>query len=123
MATAVMKPILNSLSEPSAKPASKSASKPTSKTEQELRDFEAVFAALSHASRRVILVVLNSRGGKMTAGEIAKSFSCAWPTTTRHLKVLEAAGLVHVWREGREIFYALDRERLKIIENWMNWFR
>lgn len=37
----------------------------------------------------------------MTAGEIAERFSCTWPTTSRHLRVLESAGLVRVEKRGR----------------------
>ena len=46
------------------------------------------------------------------AGDIARRFSCSWPTITRHLKQLEEAGLVHAERDGRERMYRLDRDRL-----------
>src|SRR5579872_4982583 len=95
----------------------------TSRVERELREFEQVFAALAHASRRHVLVVLNARGGDMTAGEIARRFSCSWPTTTRHLRVLEGAGLVATERRGREIVYRLEREKLNhVVQGWMRWF-
>jgi DNA-binding transcriptional ArsR family regulator len=83
-----------------------------SAAERQLADVEAVFAALAHASRRHILLVLQYRGGEMTAGEIADRFACSWPTTSRHLRVLESAALVHVEKRGRERVYKLDRERL-----------
>lgn len=94
-----------------------------SKAEREMQEFEEVFWALAHASRRHILVVLNARGGQMTAGDIASRFSCSWPTTTRHLKVLEAAGLVIVNKDGRENIYSLNKSKLKTIENWLAWFK
>ena len=85
---------------------------------------EAVFAALAHASRRQILLVLRFRGGEMTAGDIADRFACAWPTTTRHLRVLEGAGLVRVEKRGRQRVYRLDRERLAGVTGaWLRWFR
>ena len=93
-----------------------------SKAERDLKDFEDVFWAVSHASRRHVLVVLNARGGRMSAGEIASRFSCSWPTTTRHLKVLERAGLVELKKEGRENFYELQHSRLGRIRDWLNWF-
>ena len=84
---------------------------------------EAVFNALSHASRRHILLVLRYRGGEMTAGEIAERFACSWPTTTRHLRLLEDAGLVHVEKRGRERIYRLDQERLRrITGKWLQPF-
>ena len=78
----------------------------------EVRATEAVFHALAHASRRQILLVLHARGDRLSAGDIARRFACSWPTTTRHLKVLQDAGLVSVEQEGRERFYRLERERL-----------
>lgn len=89
-----------------------------------LADAEAVFAALAHASRRQILLVLHFRGGEMAAGDIADRFACAWPTTTRHLRVLESAGLVRVEKRGRERVYRLNRERLLgVAGEWLAWFR
>lgn len=89
---------------------------------RELKDLEDVFRALAHASRRHILIVLNARGGSMTAGEIAARFSCTWPTTTRHLRILEKAGLVRVDQRGREWVYILESERIrKVVGGWLNW--
>ncbi len=90
---------------------------------RELDDYEAVFGALAHASRRHILVVLKARGGRVSAGDIAARFSCSWPTTSRHLRVLLEAGLVAVERQGREWIYVLDAARLKAVAGgWLNWF-
>lgn len=89
----------------------------------ELDDFDVVFDALSHESRRHILGVLGARGGSMRAGEIAERFSCSWPTTTRHLRVLESAGLVQVEESGRERLYRLDRKRLVgVVGRWLDAF-
>jgi DNA-binding transcriptional ArsR family regulator len=86
-------------------------------------EVETVFAALAHASRRQILMVLLFRGGEMTAGAIADRFACAWPTTTRHLRVLESAGLLRVEKRGRERVYMLDRRRLlHVAGDWLRWF-
>jgi DNA-binding transcriptional ArsR family regulator len=90
---------------------------------RELDDLEVVFKALAHPSRRHVLLVLHFRGGEMSSRDIAGRFACSWPTTTRHLKVLEEAGLVRVLRRGRERFYVLARERLKIVGDWLEWFR
>ncbi|HEX5068272.1 MAG TPA: metalloregulator ArsR/SmtB family transcription factor [Myxococcota bacterium] len=89
----------------------------------ELEAQDAVFAALAHASRRHILVVLHARGDRVKAGDIASRFACSWPTTTRHLRVLEDAGLVSVEQEGRERFYVLERERLHAVAgDWLAGF-
>ena len=89
-----------------------------------LEETEAVFTAIAHGTRRQILMVLHFRRGKLTAGEIADRFSCKWPTVTRHLKVLESAGLVEVNPQGRERIYRLNEQRLvSIIDDWTQWFR
>ena len=93
------------------------------RAERELADLESVFAALAHASRRHILLVLHHRGGSMTAGDIADRFACSWPTTTRHLRQLEEAGLVTVRAEGRQRRYELNREHLQSVAGgWLDHF-
>jgi DNA-binding transcriptional ArsR family regulator len=89
----------------------------------EVGELERVMSALAHPSRRQILLVLHARGDRVNAGEIARRFSCSWPTTTRHLRVLREAGLVRVAREGRERFYELDRSRLRrVVGGWLQGF-
>jgi DNA-binding transcriptional ArsR family regulator len=89
----------------------------------DLDDLEAVFGALAHQSRRTILSVLLARGGEMTSGAIAARFECSWPTTTRHLRVLQEAGLVHVGLRGRERVYRLDAVRLSAVAgSWITRF-
>lgn len=92
--------------------------------ERRLVDLEEVLVALAHASRRQILLVLHYRGGEMSAGDIAGRFGCSWPTTSRHLRVLETAGLVAMEKRGRERIYRLDRERLlAVTDRWLDVFR
>ena len=89
----------------------------------EVEALERVFAALAHDSRRAVLVFLRARGDRVRAGDIARRFSCSWPTTTRHLRQLEDAGLVRVEKEGRERFYRLERERLqRVVGDWLDHF-
>lgn len=90
----------------------------------ELDAIEAVFAALAHPTRRQILTVLRARGGTMTSGELAQRFDCAWPTTTRHLKILTDAGLVTAARDGRQRLYRLEVDTLDTIAgSWIDRFR
>jgi DNA-binding transcriptional ArsR family regulator len=84
--------------------------------------YETLFTALAHPARRHILMTLNFEGGDMIAGEIAALFAHAWPTTTRHLRVLEDAGLIRHERQGRERVYRLDRKRLALARDWLDWF-
>jgi DNA-binding transcriptional ArsR family regulator len=89
----------------------------------ELEELDRVFAALSHQTRRAILSVLHANGGVMTSGAIAGRFDCSWPTTSRHLRVLEEAGLVHPQLRGRERVYRLDAARLRTLtRGWVDRF-
>jgi DNA-binding transcriptional ArsR family regulator len=99
-----------------------SASTSSSRNSVGLADYDAVFAAIDSAARRQILIILHFRGDQMTSGEIADRFSCAWATTSRHLRKLESSGLVIVERSGREWIYRLDRERLGVVAEWLGWF-
>jgi DNA-binding transcriptional ArsR family regulator len=59
----------------------------------------------------------------MTAGKIADRFDCSWPTTSRHLRLLEDAGLVSVEQRGRERVYVLEEERLRrVVGRWLAHF-
>ena len=98
------------------------AKKKKSVAEQELEDFDKVFKALAHETRRHILVILQSRGGQVT-GDIVQRFPDAWPTISRHLRQLEDAGLISVEKKGRQIIYSVNSERLKsVTQNWLQWF-
>jgi DNA-binding transcriptional ArsR family regulator len=59
----------------------------------------------------------------MTAGEIAAIFAHAWQTTTRHLQVLEAAGLLRHERQGRTRIYRIERKRLALVSEWLAHFQ
>jgi DNA-binding transcriptional ArsR family regulator len=84
--------------------------------------YEAVFAALAHAARRRVLLTIYFNGGSMTAGEIAAVFDHAWQTTTRHLRVLETAGLLSHEKQGRTRIYRIERKRLELVRDWLAHF-
>jgi DNA-binding transcriptional ArsR family regulator len=81
--------------------------------------YEAIFTALAHPVRRRILMSVFFEGGSMTAGQIAAVFEHAWPTTTRHLRSLEAAKLLRHTREGRTQVYTVDERPLKLVRDWL----
>jgi DNA-binding transcriptional ArsR family regulator len=89
---------------------------------EKLAALDEVVTAIAHPARRQILLTLHFRGGTATAGEIAARFEHAWPTTTRHLRVLEDAGLLQHERDGRTRRYRLDRQRLALVTEWLGWF-
>jgi DNA-binding transcriptional ArsR family regulator len=85
---------------------------------------DAVFAALSHRTRRAILVTLLANGGSQTSGKIAGRMDNSWQTTSRHLRQLEEAGLITVGLQGRERVYSLDSAfMLDALDQWGDRFR
>jgi DNA-binding transcriptional ArsR family regulator len=86
-----------------------------------LEDVDRVFVALAHEARRQMLILLGRSGGELPSGYLAARFPHSWPTTSRHLKVLEEAGLVEVRRQRRSSNYRLNRERLNgIVTGWLS---
>lgn len=69
-----------------------------------------IFEALASGPRREILAYLSSQ--ELTAGEIAGRFSMSAPAISRHLSVLENAGLVSSERRGQYVFYQLNKDNL-----------
>ena len=79
-----------------------------------------MFLALAHGARRHVVALLGHLGGELSSGYLAAHFQHSWPTTTRHLKVLEEAGIVDVRREGRSARYRLNRDRLRsVVGSWL----
>ena len=69
-----------------------------------------VFEALASTARRKILAYLSATD--LTAGEIASRFTMSKPAVSKHLQILENAGLVRSTKEGQFVRYALVRESL-----------
>jgi DNA-binding transcriptional ArsR family regulator len=86
-----------------------------------LEDVDRVFLALAHEARRQMLILLGQCGGELPSGYLAARFPHSWPTTSRHLKVLEEAGLVEVRRQRRSSNYRLNLERLEsVVTGWLS---
>jgi ArsR family transcriptional regulator len=71
------------------------------------------YRALADPTRREILRLL--REGDLPAGELAGHFEISWPSVSRHLRVLETAGLVRSVRQGGSIIYSLQTSVLQDI--------
>jgi DNA-binding transcriptional ArsR family regulator len=69
-----------------------------------------IFAALADPTRRQILQELKE--GELPAGEIAARFTLSAPAISRHLSILETAGLLTARREANRIYYRLEPEPL-----------
>jgi DNA-binding transcriptional ArsR family regulator len=95
---------------------------PNRDAKQRIDAYQSVFEALAHAARRRVLLTIFFNGGSMTAGEIAAIFDHAWQTTTRHLRVLETAGLLSHEKQGRMRIYRMQHKRLDLVRDWLAHF-
>ncbi len=84
-------------------------------------DLDAVFAALAHPTRRAIIEHLAS--GDTSVGELAKPFDVSLPAISKHLRVLEEAGLLEVTAEGRVRRCALKATPLSAAFSWIVQYR
>jgi DNA-binding transcriptional ArsR family regulator len=80
-----------------------------------------VFAALADPTRRAILTRLAQ--GEATVAELTKPFSISQPAISRHLKVLERAGLIARDKTGRFRPSALRVQGLDEARNWIAYWR
>ena len=80
-----------------------------------------IFMALADPTRRHILELLSK--GDATVNELAKPFSVSLPAISKHLKVLERAGLISRGRNAQWRPCRLEAEALKEGADWMNQYR
>ena len=83
-----------------------------------MTDLTNVLTAISHPSRRAII-------GRLAAGparflEIAEPFDTALNAITKHLKMLERAGLIERKKHGKEVLISLRAEPLQHVAAWVH---
>src|SRR5580698_6298762 len=81
----------------------------------------ATFAALADPTRRAILARLQS--GEVSVTELAEPFSMSLPAVSKHLKVLERAGLIVRGREAQWRPCRLEANPLKDVADWVEHYR
>lgn len=79
------------------------------------------FAALADPTRRAILARLSQ--SEATVNELAAPFDMSLPSISRHLKVLESAGLITRGREAQWRPCKLKAEPLKQVDGWLEKYR
>ena len=82
---------------------------------------DGAFQALSDPTRRAILARLAK--GEATVSELAKPFDLSQPTISKHLKVLERAGLIARSREAQWRPCRIEAGRLKEVADWVEEYR
>src|SRR6201990_3139305 len=77
-----------------------------------------VLTAISHPTRRAIIEQLAN--GPARFRDVAKPFDIALNAVTKHLKLLERAGLIERRKQGREVFISLRGEPLREVAGWVH---
>src|SRR5271170_6124560 len=78
------------------------------------------FNAVAEPRRRDILNYLALQ--ERPVGDIVASLSLGQPSVSKHLRVLRDVGLVHVRREGRQMFYRMNAEAIRPLHEWTRTF-
>ena len=85
------------------------------------RDLDATFAALADPTRRAILARLAR--GEASVLELAEPFAMSQPAISKHLKVLEHAGLISRSRDAQRRPCRLEGRRLRQAAEWLGSYR
>ena len=85
------------------------------------RTLDGTFGALADPTRRGI--VLRLAEGEASVSELAAPYGISMPAISKHLRVLEVAGLIFRWRKGRVHYCKLATSPLGEIDSWLARFR
>jgi DNA-binding transcriptional ArsR family regulator len=81
------------------------------------RQLDLAFGALAHPIRRGILARLSA--GEASVSELAKPFKVSAPAISKHMRVLEEAGLLSRRKQGRELRCRLEEKRMQQAQAWI----
>ena len=84
-------------------------------------NLHSTFSAISDVTRRSILRHLGD--GEATVKEVAEPFDMSLPAVSKHIKVLETAGLVNRRKEGTTHYLSLNAEPLKEASDWFEYYK
>lgn len=85
---------------------------------EQKRNLDDLFMALADPTRRAIVARLAS--GSLTVGELAQPFEMSLAAVSKHIQVLDRAGLIERDRQGRNIVCSLNPAELKTMSDWIN---
>lgn len=80
-----------------------------------------IFKAIADPTRRGIIALIAIQA--MTPNTIAEHFNVSRQAISKHLRVLMESELIKAEPNGREIYYQLEIEKMKEIDNWLDQFR
>jgi DNA-binding transcriptional ArsR family regulator len=80
-----------------------------------------IYQAIADPTRRAILGLLAA--GAMTPNGVAAHFNSSRQAVSKHIQILAECGAVKQAQQGREIYYHLDFNKMKEIDQWMDTLR
>ncbi|MFI0408318.1 ArsR/SmtB family transcription factor [Actinomadura sp. 3N508] len=80
-------------------------------------EIDGVFVALADPTRRGVIRRLGR--GPTSVGELARDFPMTLPSFMKHVRTLEASGLIRTEKAGRVRTCVLNRERLALVDDWL----
>ncbi len=80
-----------------------------------------IFQAIADPTRRAIIVLIALQA--MTPNAIAEHFDTTRQAVSKHLRILTECELIKQKHQGREIYYALEIDKMKEIEKWLAQFK
>jgi DNA-binding transcriptional ArsR family regulator len=80
-----------------------------------------VFQAIADPTRRAIIVLIALQA--MTPNALAEHFQTSRQAVSKHIKILAECELVKQEVSGREIYYSLEVDKMKEVDQWMEQFR
>ena len=80
-----------------------------------------IFQAIADPTRRAIIVLIAAQA--MTPNALAEHFDTTRQAVSKHLRILTECELVKQEHQGREIYYSLERDKMKEIDQWMEQFK
>ncbi|NBA88332.1 metalloregulator ArsR/SmtB family transcription factor [Emticicia sp. CRIBPO] len=80
-----------------------------------------IFQAIADPTRRAIIVLIALQA--MTPNALAEHFQTSRQAVSKHIKILTECELVKQQISGREIYYSLEIDKMKEVDQWMEQFR
>ncbi len=80
-----------------------------------------IFQAIADPTRRAIITLIALQA--MTPNAIAENFNSTRQAVSKHLRILTECELVKQEQKGREIYYSLEIDKMKEIDQWIEQFR
>ena len=80
-----------------------------------------IFQAIADPTRRAIIALISVQA--MTPNAIADNFNTTRQAVSKHLRILIECELIKQEPQGREIYYSLEVEKMKEIDQWLSQFR